>query len=156
MKRRTMLAASCLLAQEPPIIRVQVKLVRLLVTVKDAHGEPIGTLRREDFAVTDTGVAQEIAVFERSTAQALSVSLLIDTSLSTATHLEYEARAIKGFLTALYAAGNPDDGRLLRQQTTGRQQGTSLHGAALARVTTASSQSPSTQTSPSADRKSVV
>ena len=107
--RRTMLAASCLLAQEPPVIRVQVKLVRLLVTVKDARGEPIGTLRREDFAVTDTGVGQEIAVFERSTAQALSVSLLIDTSLSTATNLEYESRAVKGFLTALYGGGNPDD-----------------------------------------------
>ena len=109
MKRRSLLAASCLLAQEPPIIRVQVKLVRLLVTVKDVKGEPIGSLRREDFAVTDKGVAQEIAVFERSTAQALSVSLLIDTSLSTAANLEYESRAIQGFLKALFGGGNPDD-----------------------------------------------
>lgn len=110
MKRRTLLLTPVLLlAQEVPIIRVQVKLVRLLVTVKDPQGEPVGHLRREDFAVADTGVPQEIAVFERSTAQPLSVSLLIDTSLSTATNLEYESRAIKGFLAALYGAGNPDD-----------------------------------------------
>ena len=109
MKRRTLLASPVLLAQEPPTIRVQVKLVRLLVTVKSAKGEPIGGLKREDFAVEDTGVKQEIAVFERSTAQPLSVSLLVDTSLSTATNLQYESRAIQGFLKALFGQGNAED-----------------------------------------------
>jgi Ca-activated chloride channel family protein len=109
MTRRTLLAGSALLAQEPPIIRVQVKLVRLLVTVKDPKGNPIGSLKREDFVVEDKGVPQEIAVFERSTAQPISVSLLVDTSLSTAANLEYESRAIKGFLTALFREGNQED-----------------------------------------------
>jgi len=109
MKRRTLLAAGALCAQEIPTIRVQVKLVRLLVTVKDPKGEPIGNLRKEDFAVEDKGVPQEIAVFERSTAQPLSVSLLVDTSLSTAANLEYEARAIQGFLKALFGDGNAED-----------------------------------------------
>ena len=113
MRRRTLLAATVLLAQqppqEPPTIRVQVKLVRLLVTVKDPRGEPIGNLKREDFAVDDSGVKQEIAVFERSTAQPLSVSLLVDTSLSTATNLQYETRAIRGFLAALFREGNAED-----------------------------------------------
>ncbi len=109
MKRRTLLAAGALWAQDPSIIRVQVKLVRLLVTVKNPKGDPVGNLRREDFAVDDSGIAQEIAVFERSTAQPLSVSLLVDTSLSTASNLEYEARAIKGFLNALFGEGNAED-----------------------------------------------
>lgn len=109
MTRRTLLAAPVLMAQEPPTIRVQVKLVRLLVTVKSAKGEPVGGLKREDFAVEDTGVKQEIAVFERSTAQPLSVSLLVDTSLSTATNLDYESRAIQGFLKALFGQGNAED-----------------------------------------------
>ncbi|MBY0505279.1 MAG: VWA domain-containing protein [Bryobacteraceae bacterium] len=117
MKRRTWLAAPfllaqeapCLLAQELPTIRVNVKLVRVQVTVKSAQGEPVGGLKREDFAVEDKGVPQEIAIFERSTAQPLSVSLLIDTSLSTATNLEYQSRAIQGFLRALFREGNPGD-----------------------------------------------
>ncbi len=109
MKRRTLLTAPVLLAQEPPTIRVDVKLVRLLVTVKSPTGEPIGNLKREDFSVEDTGVKQEIAVFERSTAQPLSVSLLVDTSLSTATNLQYEMRAIRGFLSALFKEGNDLD-----------------------------------------------
>lgn len=109
MKRRTLLAAGALWAQDPSVIRVQVKLVRLLVTVKNPKGEPVGNLRREDFAVDDSGVPQEIAVFERSTAQPLSVSLLVDTSLSTASNLEYEARAIRGFLNALFGEGNAED-----------------------------------------------
>ena len=109
MTRRALMAAGALLAQEPPTIRVQVKLVRLLVTVKNPKGEPIGNLKREDFAVDDVGVPQEIAVFERSTAQPLSVSLLVDTSLSTATNLEYESRAIRGFLAALLNEGNSAD-----------------------------------------------
>ena len=109
MKRRSLFAvAGGLLAQETTI-RVDVKLVRLLVTVKSPKGEPIGNLRKEDFVVEDKGVAQEIAVFERSTAQPLSVSLLVDTSLSTATNLEYESRAIQGFLRALFKEGNPED-----------------------------------------------
>lgn len=109
MKRRTLLGAGALWAQEAPIIRVQVKLVRLLVTVKNPKGEPVGNLRRDDFAVDDLGVLQEITVFERSTAQPLSVSLLVDTSLSTASKLEYESRAIKGFLSALFSEGNAED-----------------------------------------------
>lgn len=110
MTRRTLLAGAGLVwAQEPPTIRVDVKLVRLLVTVKDPKGNPIGSLKREDFAVEDKGVPQEIAVFERSTAQPLSVSLLVDTSLSTAANLEYEARAIRGFLNALFGEGNAED-----------------------------------------------
>jgi len=109
MKRRTLLTAPVLLAQEPQTIRVDVKLVRLLVTVKSPTGQPIGNLKREDFAVEDKGVQQEIAVFERSTAQPLSVSLLVDTSLSTATNLQYEMRAIQGFLRALFKEGNAED-----------------------------------------------
>ena len=40
-------------------IKVDVKLVRLLVSVKDARGELVGSLEKPDFTVYDSGVKQE-------------------------------------------------------------------------------------------------
>ena len=89
--------------------KVDVKLVRLLVTVKDGRGELVGSLERPDFTVYDSGVKQEIAVFEHHTALPLSVALLIDTSGSTAKDLRYETTSVEKFLRALLREGNTDD-----------------------------------------------
>jgi Ca-activated chloride channel family protein len=90
-------------------IKVDVKLVRLLVSVKDAQGVLVGSLEKSDFAVYDSGVKQEVAVFEHNTALPLSVSLLIDTSGSTATNLRYETSSLDKFLHALLREGNSGD-----------------------------------------------
>jgi len=90
-------------------IKVDVKLVRLLVSVKDARGELVGSLEKPDFTVYDSGVKQDVAVFEHNTALPLSVSLLIDTSGSTATNLRYETTSIEKFLRALVREGNTGD-----------------------------------------------
>lgn len=103
------LSTSVAAAQQEPVIRVDVRLVRLLVTVKNEAGDPIGTLTKEQFRVKDSGVEQEIAIFERSTRQPLSVALLLDTSLSTAKELKYEVDSINRFLKALFGEGNPED-----------------------------------------------
>jgi len=92
-----------------PVIRVDVRLVRLLVTVKDEAGRLVGGLEQDRFAVLDSGEPQKIAVFERQTAQPLSVSLLIDTSGSTAKDLKYEVDSASRFLRALTREGNPGD-----------------------------------------------
>jgi Ca-activated chloride channel family protein len=102
------LAVATLAAQQPSF-KVDVRLVRLLVTVKNAAGDLVGLLNRADFTVQDDGVAQDIAVFEHQTAQPLSVTLLIDTSASTAKDLRYETASIAKFLGALVQEGNPDD-----------------------------------------------
>ena len=90
-------------------IQVDVKLVRLLVSVKDAKGQLVGSLEKPDFTVFDTGVKQDIAVFEHHTAVPLSVSLLLDTSGSTSKELRYETTSLQNFLHALLREGNPDD-----------------------------------------------
>lgn len=90
-------------------IRVDVNLVRVVATVKNAAGELVGSLSKEDFTVLDNAVPQQIAVFERHTEQPLSVALLIDTSGSTAKDLKYEVDSIGRFLHALFAEGNPSD-----------------------------------------------
>jgi Ca-activated chloride channel homolog len=94
---------------QPADIRVNVNLVRVVTSVKNAAGEPVGTLSKEDFTVLDNGVPQQVAVFERHTEQPLSVALLIDTSGSTAKDLKYETDSIVHFLRALFAEGNPKD-----------------------------------------------
>lgn len=101
-------AAAFLWAQET-VFRADVRLVRMLVTVKDDAGRPVGALSREDFRVFDNGVEQQLAVFERHTEQPLSVALLIDNSASTATKLKEELRSVSLFFKALFAEGNPQD-----------------------------------------------
>ena len=75
-------------AQPQPTFRANVNLVRIVATVKTQAGELVGALRKDDFAVADNGVAQEVAVFERQTDQPLSVALMVDTSGSTAKDLK--------------------------------------------------------------------
>jgi Ca-activated chloride channel family protein len=96
-------------ASAQPTFKVDVHLVRLLVTVKNAAGDLVGSLDPKEFTVYDNGVPQEIAVFEHQTLLPLSVSLLIDTSGSTGKELRYEVTSLQKFLKALLGEGNPKD-----------------------------------------------
>ena len=96
-------------AQPQPVIRVNVNLVRVVATVKNQAGELVGALRKEDFAITDNGVPQEIAVFEKQTDQPLSVALMVDTSGSTAKDLKFETDSAARFLKILLGEGNLED-----------------------------------------------
>lgn len=102
------LAALCP-AQDEFRIRADVRLVRLLTTVKDPAGNLVGDLEKADFKVFDNDIPQEVAVFERTTAQPLSVSLLVDTSASTATNLKNETESVHKFIRALFKDGNTED-----------------------------------------------
>ena len=95
-------------AQEPTY-KVDVRLVRSLVTVKNDAGDLVGSLERKDFVVTDNGIKQEIAVFDRQTAQPLSITLLIDTSFSTSKDLRFERASLLKFLEAIVRGGNTED-----------------------------------------------
>jgi Ca-activated chloride channel homolog len=106
-------AAFAIVLAAQSTFKVDVKLVRLLVTVKDGKGELVGSLDRPDFTVYDSGVKQDVAVFEHHTEWPLSVALLVDTSGSTAKDLRYEKASIEKFLHALLREGNPDDAAAL-------------------------------------------
>lgn len=101
--------AAVVLAAQEPVFRVESKLVRLIVSVKNAKGETVGSLDQRDFKVFDTGVPQQIQYFERHTELPLSVSILLDTSASTAKELGYEIESVRKFLRALVREGNPQD-----------------------------------------------
>ena len=98
---------------QEPVIRVNVRLVRMLVTVKDSNGQLIGSLNKSDFAVFDNGVKQDIAVFERQTEQPLSVALMLDSSASVGIELRYELDSASKFLKGFVVEGNPDDAAAL-------------------------------------------
>jgi len=108
----SLVAALCLAgvaSAQDTTIHVDVRLVRMLVTVKDSNGALIGSLNKGDFAVYDNGVKQEVAVFERQTEQPLSVALMLDTSASVNIELRYELDSAAKFLKALVGEGNPED-----------------------------------------------
>jgi Ca-activated chloride channel family protein len=105
----TLPIAVSLLAAQDGTFRADVKLVRIIATVQDERGAHVGGLSREDFIVTDSGVAQEIAVFEQTTDLPLSVAILVDASGSTAKDLPSEIVSIRAFSKALFRDGNPRD-----------------------------------------------
>ncbi len=110
MRLALLLVLACLgLRGQDADFKIDVQLVRLLVSVRNAGGDLIGTLDKADFAVFDKEVRQEIAVFEHQTTQPLSVTLLIDTSGSTAKDLKYETVSLTKFLNTLVKEGNPQD-----------------------------------------------
>lgn len=104
-----MVALPVLAQDQDTVFRVDVRLVRILATVKNNAGELMRGLEKTDFEILDNGVPQEISVFERQTAQPLSVAVLIDTSASTAIDLRYEIESVQKFLRALIRQGNPQD-----------------------------------------------
>jgi Ca-activated chloride channel family protein len=91
------------------VFRSNVRLVRILATVKDVNGNLVGSLGKADFRVYDNGVEQQIAVFDRESALPLSVAILVDTSASTGIDLKYETDSVNRFLKTLLREGNPDD-----------------------------------------------
>jgi len=93
-------AAPGLPAQEVTF-HVQSRLVNVFVNVTDRHGAVVGGLTREDFAVSEDGRPQQIAVFERQSELPLNLTLAIDTSGSVHKDLAVEADAAKRFAHAL-------------------------------------------------------
>jgi Ca-activated chloride channel family protein len=102
-------ALSTLQGQTQSTFNIETRLVRLLVNVKNAAGELVGSLEKEQFTIYDCGVPQEVAFFERYTTRPLSVALLVDTSGSTRKDWSAEVRSMKRFLDALFREGNERD-----------------------------------------------
>ncbi len=105
----TLALAAALFAQDQPFYKVDVRLVRMLATVKDPMGKLVGGLEKTHFRVFDNGVPQEIALFERNTEQSLSIALLVDSSRSTEREKRYEVDSINKFVSRLTGEGNPGD-----------------------------------------------
>lgn len=78
--------------------KVDVNVVNVLATVRDAKGRIVQNLSKEDFLLEEEGVRQEIRYFSRQTGLPLTIGLLIDTSMSQYRLIETERRASTEFL----------------------------------------------------------
>ncbi len=106
----TLLAGAALvLAQQDTIFRADVRLVRVLTNVRDESGTLVNDAAKEDFEIFDNGVKQQIAVFERQTAQPLSVTILMDISASTAKDLGIEVQSLQRFIDEFFKEGTGED-----------------------------------------------
>ncbi len=77
---------------------VNVKLVNVFVNVTDKNGAIVSGLTKDDFAISEDGHPQKIAVFERQSAVPLALTLAIDTSGSVKKDMGAEAEAARHFV----------------------------------------------------------
>jgi Ca-activated chloride channel family protein len=82
-------------------LRMDVKLVSVFANVTDRNGAIVGGLLAENFAVTEDGHPQQIAVFEKQSELPLNLTLAIDTSGSVHKDLVEEAAAARRFAHAI-------------------------------------------------------
>lgn len=75
-----------------------VKVVTVLATVRDKHGNIINNLTQDDFKLVQDGQPQKIRYFARETDLPLTLGLLVDTSLSQRRLIEQERTASYAFL----------------------------------------------------------
>jgi VWFA-related protein len=93
--------AVCLLtllvrAQEP--IRVDVGLVNVGFSVRDAQGNLVTTLKQDDVEITEDGVPQKISFFARSTDVPLNLGLIMDVSGSQQSFIKPHHKDLQAFL----------------------------------------------------------
>ena len=92
---------SQILPAQETTLHVDVKLVSVFVNVTDRNGAIVGGLSRENFALSEDGHPQQIAVFEKQSEMPLNLMLAIDTSGSVRKDLSEEAEAARRFAHAI-------------------------------------------------------
>ncbi len=103
-----MATLTCLLApyrllrsQQTPTFSSSVKVVNVLATVRDKHGQIVNSLTKDDFKLQEDGRPQTIHYFAKESDLPLTLGLLVDTSMSQRRVLEQERIASYAFLEHL-------------------------------------------------------
>ena len=86
-------------------IKVDVKVVNVLATVRDKKGKIINDLTQQDFTLEEDGHPQTIKYFARETDLPLTLGLLVDTSGSERNQIENERSASGTFVTSVLREG---------------------------------------------------
>ena len=88
-------------AQDIPTMKVDVKVINVLATVRDKHGNIVKNLNKDDFTLTEDGRPQTIKYFTQQSDLPLTLGLLVDTSMSQRRVLGKERDASAVFLDEL-------------------------------------------------------
>jgi VWFA-related protein len=126
----TLFLLGTLMAQETTTLSVNVKVVNVLATVRDKHGNIVNTLTKDDFVLEEDGRPQTIRYFARETDLPLSLGLLVDTSLSQLNVLDQEKTASRAFANEVLREGQDKaflihfdhEVELLRDLTSSREK----------------------------------
>ena len=102
-----------------PHLRIDVRLVTVMVTVTGRDGRLLTGLVQDQFRLSEDGHPESIAVFEPQSQQPLSMTLAIDTSASVRKDMAAEAGAARRFAHALL--GREDRVSVLEFATTVRE-----------------------------------
>lgn len=107
-----------LCGQPPPEITVDVDAINLLVSVTDNQGRFVTDLPRDRFQIYENGKPQLITHFAQEIDLPLHIGLLIDTSTSVRTKLDFEKQAATNFVRSVM---RPEDQTLLVEFDSGVQ-----------------------------------
>ena len=86
---------------EDHLIKVDVDLVNVYLTVSNARGQLVTNLKRDNFTIFEDDAQQVITNFSRETDVPLTIALVIDTSGSVKDKLQFEKQAAISFLDAM-------------------------------------------------------
>jgi VWFA-related protein len=86
---------------EDHLIKVDVDLVNVYLSVSNQRGRLITNLKRDNFTLLEDGAQQVITNFSRETDVPLTIALVIDTSGSVKDKLQFEKQAAISFLDAM-------------------------------------------------------
>jgi VWFA-related protein len=94
--------------QEPqaPIIKTQVNLVNMFVTVRDKNKRIVTDMKQEDFKVSEDGQDQKIAFFSKEVTLPITIGLLMDTSGSEQYMLGAIQQGAQSFLGRVMRKGD--------------------------------------------------
>ncbi len=91
---------------QTPTIQSATNLVLVPVSVIDPAGNPVETLRMEDFAVLDNGKTVAVQHLGKPELTRLEIILLFDVTSSVWFHLDIVREAAAGFVTSLFRSGD--------------------------------------------------
>jgi VWFA-related protein len=92
------LSVSTVPAQDATTFSTDIRVVNLLVTVRDDRGHLVQNLTKDDFSIEENGRPQTIRYFSQESNLPLTLGLLIDTSISQRRLLREERTASYRFL----------------------------------------------------------
>jgi len=92
-------AVTC--AQDAAVFSTDVRVVNLFATVRDAQGQVVLRLTKDDFTLEEDGRPQIIRYFSQESGLPLTLGLLIDTSISQRRVLAEERTASYRFLSQM-------------------------------------------------------
>src|SRR5437867_12479636 len=96
-RRGLLLSLAPLLRAQDTKFSTDVKVVNVLATVRDKHGQIMRNLAKDDFLLEEDGRPQAIRYFAQQSGLPLTLGLLVDTSLSQRRVLDTERRASYDF-----------------------------------------------------------